>query len=441
MKKIGMVSLGCDKNRVDSEKVLYALQQAGYSLVNDASQADIIMINTCGFIDKAKKESIDTILEFAGLKEQGNKKLVVMGCLAQRYADQLAKELPEVDLFVGIDSYGKIADILEEKFGRVVMAPDRNYYEKGRTLTTPAHYAYLKIADGCDNFCSYCAIPLIRGRYRSYPAELLMQEAEGLAEQGVKELILVAQDTTRYGKDLYGEYRLKGLIRSLTKLPFTKIRLLYAYPELIDDELIELINGEEKLAKYIDIPLQHIDDNVLKRMNRRTTSKDIHALLDKIKSKTPDIAIRSSFIVGFPGESEEEFGRLKEFIEKNYIDYAGFFAYSREENTRAAKMPDQVPAKVKKARETALSRIQSANIEKTHQKYLGRTLKVIYEGIDYNKGLFYGRSEYNAPEIDTKVYFTSGFPLDIGEYYDVTITETGFHLFGGVYEKDSSGLL
>lgn len=430
MKKIGMISLGCDKNRVDSEKVLYTLKQAGYAIVSDAQDADIIIINTCGFIDSAKKESINTILEFAGLKQKGDKKLVVIGCLAQRYASELAQQMPEIDLIVGIDSYRNIADILDEKFGRVVILPEPGFYQRGRTLTTPDHYAYLKIADGCNNFCSYCSIPLIRGRYRSYPQEEIIAEADALAQQGVKELILVAQDTTRYGKDLYGGYKLTELITKLTKLPFAQIRLLYAYPELIDDGLIELISGESKIAKYLDIPLQHIDDSVLQRMNRRSNSRQIYALLDKIKTKCPDIALRSSFIVGFPQETQEEFERLKGFIVGNYIDYAGFFAYSQEEQTAAAKMTGQISAKIKKQRETELSKIQSQNIVNTHAKYKDTVQKVIYEGIDYTKGCFVGRNQYNAPQIDTKVYFTSDFPLDIGEYYDVKITETGFHLKG-----------
>lgn len=429
-KKVGMVSLGCDKNRVDSEKILYSLQNAGYTLVSDAAEADIVIVNTCAFIDAAKKESVNTILEFGALKKGTDKKLIVAGCLAERYAAEIEKELPEVDIFVGIDSYKNIAEILEEKLGRVVKTPDLSYYEKGRVLTTPMHYAYLKIADGCDNFCSYCAIPFIRGRYRSYPMDELLEEARGLADQGVKELILVAQDTTRYGIDLYGRYALKELIKKLIELPFVQIRLLYAYPELIDDELIGMIAGEEKLAKYLDIPLQHIDDNVLKRMNRRSRSAEIFALLERIHSRSSEIAVRSSFIVGFPGETEEEYGRLRDFIKAGYIDYAGFFAYSKEEGTAAGKMKGQVPAGVKKARENELSKIQSANIVEAHKKYLGKTVRVLYEGIDYKRCLFYGRNSQNAPDIDTKVYFTSDFPVDVGEYYDVTITATGFHLSG-----------
>jgi ribosomal protein S12 methylthiotransferase len=429
-KKVGMVSLGCDKNRVDSEKILYSLQKAGYMLVSDAAEADIIIINTCAFIDAAKKESINTILEFAALKRDSGKKLIVAGCLAERYAEEIEKELPEVDVFVGIDSYKDIADILEEKYGRIVKTPDLSYYEKGRVLTTPMHYAYLKIADGCDNFCSYCAIPYIRGRYRSYPMEKLLEEAEKLAEQGVKELILVAQDTTRYGIDLYGRYALKELIRKLAKLPFAQIRLLYAYPELLDDELIAMIAEEEKLARYLDIPLQHIDDNVLKRMNRRSRSAEIYSLLEKIRSRSNEIAIRSGFIVGFPGETEEEYGKLRDFIKAGYIDYAGFFAYSREEGTAAGKMKGQIPSAVKRAREKELSEIQSANIVESHKKYLGKTIRVLYEGIDYKRCLFYGRNSQNAPDIDTKIYFSSDYPVEIGEYYNVCITATGFHLSG-----------
>lgn len=429
MKKVGIVSLGCDKNRVDSENIIYSLKKAGYQIVQDGAEADIIIINTCAFIDAAKKESIDTILEFSDLKKAGNKKIIVTGCLSERYGEELSASLPEADAFVGINCYDDIVSIIESDkrlFKRDKAVP----YKKGRILTTPAHYAYLKIADGCDNFCSYCAIPFIRGRYRSTPKEELLKEAESLSEQGVKELILIAQDITRYGKDIYGKYALKELIRDLIKMDFLKIRLMYAYPELIDDELIEMVATEEKLCKYLDIPLQHIDDGVLKRMNRRSSGEKIRALLDKIKKADTDIAVRSSFIVGFPGETEEEFSALKDFIAEGKIDYAGFFTYSKEEGTLAGKMGGQIPQKVKKERERTLSKLQSANIVEAHKKYLGRVIKVFYEGIDYKKNMFFGRNEQNAPDIDTLVYFTSDFPVEIGERYDVEITETGFHLKG-----------
>ncbi|MFA5449616.1 MAG: 30S ribosomal protein S12 methylthiotransferase RimO [Clostridia bacterium] len=434
MKKVGMVSLGCDKNRVDSENVLFTFKKAGYKIVQDGKDADVILINTCAFIDKAKEESIDTILEFAALKEGTNKKLIVLGCLAERYGAELEKSMPEADAFVGINSYHDIVSIVESDKRLLVKNEKQTYYEKGRLLTTPAHYAYLKIADGCDNFCSYCAIPFIRGRYRSTPIEELVKEAKSLSEQGVKELILVAQDTTRYGKDLYGRYALKELLSALIPLDFVKIRLMYAYPELIDDELIDMLSAEDKLAKYLDIPMQHIDDGVLKRMNRRSDEKKIRELIKRIKSRDSDIAIRSSFIVGFPGESEEEFAKLKAFIAEGNIDYAGFFTYSVEEGTAAAKHTGLVPKRIKAKREQILSAIQSQNIENNHKKYLGKTISVIYEGIDYDRGMFYGRNEQNSPEIDTKILFTADFPLDIGEYYNVKITQTGFNLEGKVVE-------
>lgn len=427
--KIAMISLGCDKNRVDSENILYSLTKAGCSVVQNAEEADVIIINTCAFIEAAKKESIDTILEYSGLKKNGVKKLVVTGCLAERYGKDLVEALPEVDVFVGINSYHDIAAIVESD-KKLIQDGVFTPYDKGRVLTTPAHYAYLKIAEGCDNFCTYCAIPFIRGRYRSEPMETLVAEAERLSMSGVKELILVAQDITRYGKDLYGKYCLIDLLKKLCALPFVKIRLMYAYPELITDELILYISGEEKIAKYLDIPMQHADNNVLRRMNRRENTGELRRLTDKIRASGADIAVRSSFIVGFPGETDEEFENLKSFIAEGRIDYAGFFTYSKEEGTAAAKMKNQVPAHIKKARAKELTAIQSAVIVKKHEEYLGKTVRVLYEGIDYKRKMFFGRTERNAPDIDTKVYFTADMPLDIGEYYDVKITATGFHLTG-----------
>ncbi len=435
-KKIGMVSLGCDKNRVDTENVLYALTEYGYTLTQDVNDADILIVNTCAFITTAIRESIDTILELAEQKKMRNVKLVVMGCFAERFALDVKDGLPEVDAFIGVNSYEHIVDIFDRLDERpVVLEKKPSRYLKGRVQTTPLHYAYLKIADGCDNFCTYCTIPYIRGRYRSYPMELLIEEAKDLAESGVKELILVAQDTTRYGKDLYGEYKLKELLKELVKLDFYKIRILYAYPELVDDELIELMATEEKIAKYIDIPLQHISDNVLKAMHRRNTKAEAYDLLQKLKKRIPDIAIRSTFIVGFPGETEEDFTELKELIELGLIDYAGFFAYSREKGTLAYKMKNQVPYRTKKARERILSKLQSAVIEARHNRYVGQTIQVLYEGIDYNKSKFYGRSEYNAPDIDTKIYFTSDFPLEVGEVYQVKINKDGFNPQGYTINK------
>ena len=431
IKKIGMVSLGCDKNRVDTEKVLFALTERGYAVTQNVNEADILVVNTCAFITTAVRESIDAILELAEQKKNRDVKLVVMGCFAERFALEVKDELTEVDAFIGVNSYENVADVFDNLDDRpIVLEKKPCPHLKGRVQTTPAHYAYLKIADGCDNFCTYCTIPYIRGRYRSYSIEDLLEEAKELADNGVKELILVAQDTTRYGKDLYGEYKLKELLRELVKLDFYKIRILYAYPELVDDELIDLIASEEKIAKYIDIPLQHISNKILKSMHRRNTKEEAYELLRKLKEKCPDIAIRSTFIVGFPGETEEDYEEIKELISTELIDYAGFFAYSREKGTVAYSMKNQVPYRVKKAREKELSKMQSSVIEKRHQKYLGKMIEVLYEGIDYNKGKFYGRPEYNAPDIDTKVYFSSDFPLDVGEIYKVKITKTGFNLIG-----------
>ncbi len=436
-KKIGMVSLGCDKNRVDTENVLYALTERGYQLTQNVEEADILVVNTCAFITTAVRESIDTILELAEQKQNRDVKIVVMGCFAERYAMEVKDDLPEVDAFIGVNSYANVADIFDNLGNgrQIVLEKNPCGYLRGRVQTTPAHYAYLKIADGCDNFCTYCAIPYIRGRYRSYPMEELIEEAKGLADNGVKELIVVAQDTTRYGKDLYGKYMLTELLKELVKLDFYRIRILYAYPELVSDELIELIATEPKIAKYIDIPLQHVSNSILKAMHRRNTKEEAYALLTKLKERCPDIAIRSTFIVGFPGETEEDYNEVKELVATGLIDYAGFFAYSKEKGTVAYKMKNQVPYKVKKAREKELSKMQSYNIEARHAKYVGKTMEVIYEGIDYNKGKFYGRPEYNAPDIDTKIYFTSDFPLEVGEVYDVKITKGGFNPQGETVNK------
>ncbi len=429
--KIGMISLGCDKNRVDSENVLAMLINNGYELTQDPSEADIIIINTCAFIKSAVKESIDTILDMAEYKKDRDVKLIVLGCFAERYADEAEVDLPEVDAFVGVNSYAQLPYILDGICAdRVVSTETPAEHPKERVLTTPAHYAYLKISDGCNNFCTYCTIPYIRGRYRSYPMEELVEEARRLADDGVRELIVVAQDTTRYGADIYGHPVLRELLGKLAELDFDKIRLLYAYPELVTDELLDFIANEPKMAKYIDIPLQHISDNVLKAMNRRNNKAQAVELMRKIRNKYPEITVRSTFIVGFPGETEEDYNELKEFISEGLITYAGFFAYSREEGTVAHDMKNQITAKVKKAREKELSKLQSVVIARNQSVYVGKTLDVVYEGIDYNKGKFYGRTEFQAPDIDTKVLFTSDFPLEVGNVYKVNIESADFNLIG-----------
>ena len=432
---VGVVTLGCDKNRVDTEKILAKLVKNGYEIVADISRADFILINTCAFIRSATKESVDTVLEAYSVKKPGAK-IIVAGCFTERYAAETAAEFSEVDAFVGINRYDDIVSVLENAGKeRLYLGGAPAFYGTDRIITTPAHYAYLKIAEGCSNRCTYCAIPKIRGGYRSEKEADVLKEAEKLCEDGVKELIVVAQDTTRYGSDLGGETNIARLLKKLCGFGFRKIRLMYSYPESVTDELIDVIANEPVMAKYADIPLQHVSGDVLKRMNRRSNPEQIYALLEKLRKAVPGIAVRSTFIVGFPGETEKDYLELKDFIGAGNIDYAGFFAYSKEEGTAAALMSGQIPYKIKKAREKELSRLQCAVIKQRHGKYAGKTLEAVYEGVDYAKGRFVARSEYNAPEIDTVIFLTSDCPLEIGEYYDVKITGTGFHLSGEAIRK------
>lgn len=423
-----MISLGCDKNRVDSEKMLYLIKSAGYTVSDNAEDADIIIVNTCAFIESAKKEAIEVILNAAELKNARLKKLIVTGCFAERYRTEV--DFPEVDRFVSLSEEADIVEILED-LG--ISLPCKSLDENiGRVQTTPAHYAYLKIADGCDNRCSFCAIPYIRGKYRSLPIERLVKEAEELVNNGVKELILVAQDTTRYGCDLYGKPSLVTLLRALSALPVWKIRILYAYPELIDEELLLEIANNEKIAKYLDIPLQHADDELLKKMNRR--GRDYEALLKKVRSVAPDIALRSSFICGFPYETEEKHRSLLSFLEHG-VDFGGFFAYSPEEGTPAYLWKDRAPARTVKRWIAECEDAQTKHTLLRQRRFLDKTIEVLYEGIDFDKQLFYGRSEFNAPEIDTLVYFKADFPLLVGSVYRVKIEKTDFNLYGYAVEE------
>jgi ribosomal protein S12 methylthiotransferase len=458
--KFGVISLGCDKNRVDSEKVIAKLLSQGYSLSTNEDDADILIVNTCVFIDDAKRESIDTIIDLGKKKAlKSNLIIIVIRCLAERYGTQIAQDLPEVDCFIGLGAYDQIDTFIKRKLAsssiesgdakynneslaqeenfntKVIISKDKEgEYSINRTLSTPNHYAYLKISDGCNNFCSYCAIPYIRGRYRSYPIEKLISEAQELVDDGVKELIIVAQDTTKYGIDLYSKHKLTTLLKELCKLDLYKIRVLYAYPELVTDELIDLIAFEDKMAKYIDMPLQHFNNEILTKMNRHVNSNQIQNLIEKIRKANSKICIRSSFIVGFPGETNQQFEDLKAFIKSGNIDYAGFFKYSQEEGTVAAKYINQVPERVKKKREKELVTIQSKIIVNKHKKYQNAVQKVMYEGIDFEKNLFYGRNEFNAPDVDTKVFFSANRTLNIGQVYDVHITNYGFHLLGEVMD-------
>ena len=427
-KTVSVISLGCDKNRVDTENILYLLGQGGYRLTDDMSEADVVVINTCAFIASAEKEAIDNIFAAAALKSGGKlKKLVVTGCLLMRYKDKLAELLPEVDCFVGMNDYSDICGIIER--GDKISVKGENAFTEKRILSTPPHYAYLKIADGCDNHCTYCTIPSIRGKYRSRDIDGLLREAKFLDGLGVVELILVAQDVTAYGKDIYGEYKLTELLRRLlTECSFEKIRLLYCYPELVSDELITLISEESRIAKYIDVPLQHVSDVVLKRMGRRTNKAQIVALFEKLKAA--GIAIRTTFIVGFPGETEEQFKELENFVKEYRPEHTGVFAYSKENGTPAARMKDQIPYRIKLSRVNKIGAIAEKTAEERNASLVGKVLDVIYENIDYDNNRFIGRTEYDAPEIDSLVYFTGDF-CDVGKVYKVRITGyKGYDLIG-----------
>lgn len=421
--KIGAISLGCDKNRVDSEKMLFRLSEKGHTFTSDENEAEVIIINTCGFIESAKTEAIDEILNALDYKAKNGAKVIVTGCLSQRYQAELTSSLPEVDLFLGTGDYDMLCDYLDNgKVDLKEVFKCRDKFISDRVLTTPYHYAYLKIADGCSNKCTYCAIPYIRGAYRSEKIEDLTAEARKLADDGVKELILVAQDTTRYGIDLYGEKKLIELLDELSKLDFKIIRLMYLEPEMLDDELIDYIASNDKIAKYCDVPLQHISDRLLKMMNRHTTKASTLELIDKLKKRS--IKIRSSFIVGFPTETEEEFKELYDFIERSKLDFAGFFEYSAEEGTPAEKIKGKVKPSVIASRCKSLKKLQEKILSDKCKSYIGQTLSVVYDGIDYDRQCFFGRTSFQMPDIDNLVYFESTVPVSVGEFYDVEITGT-----------------
>ena len=421
-KKFGVISLGCDKNRVDTEKLLGLLDERGCRLVGDLSKAQILIVNTCAFLNSAREEAIETVLECAAYKDKNLEKIVVTGCLPQKFIGEVFDALTEADVFLGINDYEKIFEALEKSYaeGR------QNYVGKGadsfrtkRMLTTEPHFAYLKIADGCFNHCTYCLIPKIRGKYRSYPMEELLKEAEDLGE--LSELILVAQDTTRYGEDLYGENKFVELLQRLSALENIRaIRLLYCYPEMITDALIEEIKRNEKIVKYLDIPLQHSENRVLKLMNRRGKREDYLALFEKLRKNIPEIAIRSTFISGFPTETEEEFEGMKEFLRKARLTSCGFFAYSKEPDTAAARMTPQVHHATKKRRVNALYQTQAAISLEILKGFVGKKLNVLCDGIDCERGCFVGRAYFNAPEIDGKVYFHAGEAVQ-GETYEVLV--------------------
>jgi len=426
--KIGAISLGCDKNRVDTENLLGFLTEAGHEIVSAVDMADAVLINTCSFLKSAVKESLETVFEARAVGSV--KYVIVAGCLPLRYLSDLTGEegLSEADAFITPDCYDRIDEVLERvsRGERVIMTGGsaQPKISESRVITTPYHYAYLRIADGCDNHCTFCAIPGIRGRYRSEEKEAVLQEASRLIGQGVRELILVAQDVTRYGSDRGEDGGLIDLLRGLVRLPIERIRLLYCYPDKCTEELIDFIDAEPKMAKYIDMPMQHASDSVLKRMNRRDTASSLMEKIAYVRSKKSDIAIRSTFMVGFPGETEEEFQELCAFLEKARLDHVGFFAYSREEGTPAARMKGQVSAKVKKERLTKVIDLQSHIACERAEKMIDQVLVVTYDGIDYDKECFYGHADRIAPDADEKVYFTSAESVEIGESYPVRIVKT-----------------
>ena len=430
-KSVGVISLGCDKNRVDTEKMLAILSER-HNLTPDIENADIIIVNTCAFLESARKEAIEEILLAIEQKEKGDKKVIVSGCLPQKFISELQNELLEVDAFLGVSDYKEILSVIDRICAgeRVILvgAP-REECGKNRVLTTDG-YAYLKIADGCSNHCTYCLIPSIRGKFRSVPLNDLLDEARGLGE--VNELILVAQDTAKYGVDFENKSSLTHLIKELSKLSNVKgIRLLYCYPENITDELIEEIASNEKVIKYIDMPLQHADDGVLKLMNRKGTGEGYLRLIDKLRQKVKGIAIRSTFITGFPRESEQAFNNLTEFLLKAKLFNAGFFKYSREQGTPAYKLDGQIPAVIKNKRLRKLYSTQKKVVKENYKALLNQTVKVVAEGFDAEQLVYYGRAYFNAPDIDGKVYFFSAEEVDFGEFYDIKIIKaTGYDLYG-----------
>lgn len=421
MSKIAMIGLGCPKNQVDAEMMLSALIEAGFEITGDTEEADLVIINTCGFINDAKEEAIDNILGACELKKDGIiKGVVVTGCLSERYREEIMKEIPEVDACVGIGANCKIAEICKSVLsGNKVCEFPSKYdlpLEGGRVITTPTHYAYLKIAEGCSNNCTYCAIPKIRGKFRSRSMENIVLEAEELAKQGVKELIVVAQDTTKYGVDIYGEPKLNELVSEIAKIDGIEwIRLLYCYPESMTDELIDVIANEDKVCKYIDLPLQHCNGNVLKRMNRKGDREYLFSLIGKMRKKIPGLVLRTTFITGFPGETEEQFTELCEFINEAKFDRLGCFAYSPEDDTPAAKLKDQIDTDVKNKRAEIIMNEQMLIMEEKQKEKIGAEYDVIVDYFDEDNLLYMGRTYMDAPEIDTSVIISSEEELTQGQ--------------------------
>ncbi len=430
--KVGFVSLGCPKNQLDTEVMLHEVASAGYELTADETEADVVIINTCAFIESAKKEAIENILDIAWLKENRDlKAIIVTGCLVERYREQILEELPEVDAILGVGSIHHIVDALkavsdQSRTEKYVSVEDKNCVRLGgdRVLTTPEYMAYLKIAEGCDNHCTYCAIPSIRGRFRSRPMEDLIAEAKNLEELGVREVTIVAQDVTRYGKDLYGKYSLAELLHRLTEetsIPW--FRLLYCYPDKMTDELIAEIRDNDRILKYVDLPLQHVSDHMLRAMNRHGDGKTVRETVAKLRREIPGLTLRTTFIVGFPGETQEDFDELCAFVKEAEFEHAGVFTYSREEGTVAYDLPDQIDEQVKQDRMDILMRAQLRINEKQNARRVGKSIRVLCEDFDPVSEAHFGRSAADAPDIDGKVYFKSARRIAPGSFVDVVIDE------------------
>ncbi len=426
--KVGMVSLGCSKNQVDGEIMLSLIQRDGYELCGDAEQCDVVIINTCAFIEDAKRESIENILEFCELKRQGViKAVVVTGCLAERYQQELVTEIPEADVILGIGRNTDIVNAIDQALQgeRVVeFAPkDELVMEAERVLTNAPYYAYIKLADGCDNRCTYCAIPNIRGRFRSRKMENILEEVRRFAAQGVTEMNLVAQDTTRYGEDIYGKLMLPELIREVCKVDGVHwVRILYCYPQRVTDELLEVMASEPKVVKYMDVPVQHASGRILKAMNRRDDYDYLRNLMQKIREKIPGVVLRTTFITGFPGETEEDFAEMTRLVKEVKFERVGCFTYSPEDGTPAYSMPDQIDEETKRRRADIVMSEQLAIAEEFARSWIGRELEVVVEGLNEETGIYYGRSYMDAPDIDTRVYFDSPYEHETGEYVMVTVT-------------------
>ena len=424
--KVGFISLGCSKNLVDTEKAIAMFKDKGYQIVNKPEEAEVIVVNTCGFIESAKEEAINTILEMAEYKKKNCKYLIAMGCLVERYKDELQKAIPEVDVWIKYSEYKTIWEQIQsviKQEEKELAKYDFNEYTD-RVITTGKNYAYLKIADGCSNHCTYCAIPYIRGNQISRKIEDVLEEAEKLADEGYKEIILIAQDTTKYGFDIYGESKLSELLEKLCKIDKIKwIRFLYAYPENIDDELIKIVKENDKICKYFDIPIQHISDSVLKRMNRKSDGKSIRNLIKKLREEIPNVVIRTTVMVGFPGESKENFDELYNFLKQAKFDKLGCFSYSKEEGTPAARLKEQIHPMTKKSRYNKIMQLQKEISKENLEKNMGRELEVLIEDKTFDNKYYIGRSYMDVPEIDGIVYVKNDENLNFGEFIKCKVTK------------------